>query len=99
MPKRRGQITRATAQGMYGDVVDRVTAAIIHDLAREPAPEKPPPPPPVKVTVYLSAEDVLAIDQLVSHDFRVTGKRPRRSAIVSRAIQGLLMLTKAAEGK
>jgi len=98
MPKRRAQITRETADGMYEDVIDRVTAAILHEPKREAPPPEPAEPPPVKVTVYLRPEDVLAIDYLVSEEFRRTGKRPRRSAIVSRAVQGLLMLTKAAEG-
>jgi hypothetical protein len=98
MPKKRAQITRATADGMYEDVIDRVTAARPHE-AEKARPEKPEAPPPVKVTVYLSPEDVLAIDHLVSQEFRTTGKRPRRSAIVSRAIQTLLELAQAAKGE
>ena len=37
--------------------------------------------------VYLTPDDVLAIDHIVSEEFRATGKRPRRSEVVSRAIQ------------
>jgi len=99
MPKKRAQITRAAADGMYGDVVDRVTAAIMQEARKADAAAEPKTPAPVKVTVYLPVEDVLAIDHLVSHEFRKTGRRPRRSTIVSRAIQGLMMLTKAAEGE
>jgi len=98
MPKKRAQITRATADGMYEDVIDRVTAAILHEPKAAPPPE-PEEPPPVKVTVYLKPEDVLAIDHLVSEEFRATGKRPRRSAIVSQAIQALLGLTRVAKGE
>jgi len=97
MPKQRARITRATADGMYEDVIDRVTAAVRR--GPEKPPPKPAPPPSVKVTVYLSPKDVLAIDELVSHEFRKTGRRPRRSAIVSRAIQALARLTKVAEPK
>ncbi len=93
MPRKRAQITRETADGMYEDVIDRVTAARDREVAKRP--EKPPEPPPVKVTVYVTPDDVLAIDYLVSEEFRQTGKRPRRSAIVSRAIQGLLRQTMA----
>jgi hypothetical protein len=99
MPKRRAQITRQTTDDMYGDVIDRVTAAMVHHVQEPPVPEKPPAPPLTKVTVYLRHEDVLAIDYLVSEEFRRTGKRPRRSKIVGRAIQGLLLLAKAAEGQ
>jgi len=52
--------------------------------APKSAPEEPPL---VKATVYLTAEDVLAIDRIVSDEFRATRKKPRRSTVVSRAIQ------------
>jgi hypothetical protein len=88
MPKRRAQITRESAGEMYGDVIDRVTARAAEPAAR-PAlePEEPGKPPLVKVTVYLTPEDVLAIDKMVSDEFRLTGRRPRRSTVVSRGIQ------------
>jgi len=98
MPKRRAQITQETADGMYEDVIDRVTAAVDEEAVERSRRErkKPPEEPPlVKVTVYMTPDDVLAIDELVSREFRITGKRPRRSSIVSRAIQGLLAATKA----
>jgi hypothetical protein len=90
MPKKRAHITRETADEMYEDVIDRVTAARETEATRAAQrAEKPEKPPLVKVTVYMTAEDVLAIDELVSREFRMTGKRPRRSTIVSRAIQAL----------
>jgi hypothetical protein len=90
MPKKRAQITREAADEMYEDVIDRVTAARETQAASTPQrTAKPQKPPLVKVTVYMTAEDVLAIDELVSREFRATGKRPRRSTIVSRAIQAL----------
>jgi len=93
MPKKRAQITRETADDMYGDVIDRVTAAVeegVGERARQVRKRKPEEPPLVKVTVYMTPDDVLAIDHLVSEEFRRTGKRPRRSAVVSRAIQRLV---------
>lgn len=41
----------------------------------------------IKATFYLNPEDVLAIDEMQSNEFRRTGKKPERSEIVSRAIQ------------
>jgi hypothetical protein len=102
MPKKRAQITRETADDMYEDVIDRVTAAVDGEAvkrSRQARKKAPEPPPLVKVTVYMSAEDVLAIDDLVSHEFRTTGKRPRRSTVVCRAIQALHERKREAEGR
>lgn len=41
----------------------------------------------IKATFYLNPEDVLAIDDMQSNEFRRTGKKPERSQIVSQAIQ------------
>ena len=41
----------------------------------------------IKATFYINPEDVLAIDEMQSNEFRRTGKKPERSDIVSRAIQ------------
>ena len=41
----------------------------------------------IKATFYIKPEDVLAIDEMQSNEFRQTGKKPERSDIVSRAIQ------------
>jgi hypothetical protein len=41
----------------------------------------------IKATFYINPEDVLAIDEMQSNEFRQTGKKPERSDIVSRAIQ------------
>jgi hypothetical protein len=94
VPKRRAQITRETAGEMYGDVIDRVTAQAEKQGALPaqtlPEPEEPERPFLVKATVYLTVEDVLAIDKICSDEFRTTGKKPRRSTVVSRAIQLLL---------
>jgi hypothetical protein len=43
----------------------------------------------IKATFYLNPEDVLAIDEMQSDEFRRAGKKPERSEIVSRAIQAL----------
>ena len=43
----------------------------------------------IKATFYLNPEDVLAIDEMQSDEFRRLGKKPERSEIVSRAIQAL----------
>jgi hypothetical protein len=88
MRKRRAEITRAAADDMYEDVIDRVTGVVEEDeTPSRRRRKKPERPPLVKATVYLTPEDVLAIDHMVSEEFRVTGKRPRRSTVVSRAIQ------------
>jgi hypothetical protein len=98
MPKRRAQITRQTAGEMYGDVIDRVTAqAERRATLPPPEPEEPERPFLVKATVYLTVEDVLAIDRICSDEFRITGKKPRRSTVVSRAIQLLLAQHEAGE--
>ena len=41
----------------------------------------------IKATFYLNPEDVLAIDEMQSNEFRRTGKKSERSEIVSQAIQ------------
>ncbi len=41
----------------------------------------------IKATFYLNPEDVLAIDEMQSNEFRRTCKKPERSELVSRAIQ------------
>ena len=41
----------------------------------------------IKATFYLYPEDILAIDEMQSNEFRRTNKKPERSQIVSRAIQ------------
>ena len=88
MPKKRAQITREAADDMYEDVIDRVTAPVDEEgHARRLRKKKPPKPPLVKATVYLPPEDVLAIDHIQSEEFRAIGKKPRRSTVVSRAIQ------------
>jgi len=86
---------------MYEDVIDRVTAQA-EQRAILPPPEPPEPEEPerpflVKATVYLTPEDVLAIDKICSDEFRATGKKPRRSTVVSRAIQLLLAQHEAGE--
>jgi hypothetical protein len=43
----------------------------------------------IKATFYLNPEDVLAIDEMQSNEFRRIGKKPERSEIVSQAIQAL----------
>ena len=78
---------------MYEDVIDRVTARVDQPAAapaEEPEREEAERPFLVKATVYLTPEDVLAIDKMVSDEFRATGRKPRRSTVVSRAIQLLL---------
>jgi hypothetical protein len=45
--------------------------------------------PRVKATFYLNPEDIVAIDQMQTEDFKRTGKKPERSHIVSKAIQNL----------
>ena len=44
-------------------------------------------PDRIKASFYLNPEDVLAIDEMQSDEFRRTGKKPERSHIVSQAIQ------------
>lgn len=87
MPKRRAQITREAADDMYEDVIDRVTADVDESSVASRRKKKPAKPPLVKATVYLTPDDVLAIDRIQSDEFRATGRKPRRSAVVSRAIQ------------
>lgn len=53
----------------------------------QPAQEHPSKPPRIKATFYLNPEDILAIDEMQSNEFRRTGKKPERSHIVSQAIQ------------
>jgi hypothetical protein len=86
MPKKRAKITREAADDMYEDVIDRVTAEVDERAAAQRG-RKPEKPPLVKATVYLTPDDVLAIDRIVSDEFRATGRKPRRSTVVSRAIQ------------
>lgn len=52
----------------------------------------------IKATFYLYPEDILAIDYMQSEEFRKTGRKPKRSEIVSRAIQLLRQHTKGSEG-
>jgi hypothetical protein len=100
MPRKRAQITREATDDMYEDVIDRVTARVDEEAAkRSRQAQKKEEPPLIKVTVYMTPEDVLAIDELVSHEFRTTGKRPRRSTIVCRAIQALHERKREADGK
>ena len=44
----------------------------------------------IKATFYLNPEDIIAIDTMLTAEFRRTGKKPERSELVSRAIQRLL---------
>jgi hypothetical protein len=103
MPKRRAQITREAAGEMYDDLIDRVAAqagerAAPRREAETPEPEAPDKPFLVKATVYLTPEDVLAIDKIVSDEFRAIGRKPRRSTVVSRAIQLLAAGGKQGDG-
>lgn len=99
MPKKRAQITRQTADQMYEDVIDRVTAPVNPETAviTTPTKKKKAGAPLLKVTVYMTPDDVLAVDYLVSHEFRTTGRRPRRSEIICRAIRALHQQTLNAE--
>ncbi len=87
MPKKRAKITREAAGDMYDDVIDRVTAGVDEASRLEQKDAQPEKPPLVKATVYLTPDDVLAIDKIQSDEFRATGKKPRRSAVVCRAIR------------
>ena len=48
---------------------------------------EPPPQQRIKRTYLLTQDDDIAVDTLVSLEFRATGAKPDKSAIVSRAIQ------------
>ncbi len=70
----------------------RKTDKAIPELEQQAEEAKPPRQQPkkqqrIKATFYINPEDVLAIDELQSSEFRQTGKKPERSEIVSRAIQ------------
>ena len=54
-----------------------------------PAARQPRKQHRIKATFYLNPEDVLAIDEMQSNEFRRIGKKPERSEIVSQAIQAL----------
>lgn len=44
----------------------------------------------LKVTFHLLPEDILAIDTIISEEFRRSGDRWQRSEVVGRALQALL---------
>ncbi len=72
----------------------RKTDQTIPELRDAQTPERPDvqtskQPLRVKATFYLNSEDIIAIDQMQTEEFKRTGKKPERSHIVSRAIQGL----------
>jgi hypothetical protein len=46
--------------------------------------------PRIKATFYLQAEDIIAIDEMQTKQFKETGKKPEKSELVSEAIQLLL---------
>ena len=77
----RGSIFRKT---------DRVIPEIEKSAEEVKRPEqRTSKPNRIKATFYLNPEDVLAIDEMQSNEFRQTGKKPERSELVSRAIQAL----------
>ncbi len=41
----------------------------------------------IKATFYLQAEDIIAIDEMQTKQFKETGKKPEKSELVSEAIQ------------
>ena len=43
----------------------------------------------IKATFYLEPDDVVAIDVMLTEEFKRTGKKPERSQLVSHAIQHL----------
>lgn len=47
-------------------------------------------PQKLKVTFHLLPEDILAIDAIISEEFRRSGERWQRSEVVGRALQALL---------
>jgi hypothetical protein len=75
----RGTIFRKT---------DKVIPELDQPVERVQRPEqRPSKQRRIKATFYLNPEDVLAIDEMQSNEFRRTGKKPERSELVSRAIQ------------
>ena len=66
MRKKRARITREDADDMYGDVIDRVTGAAEEaaPTRRRAAEGESDKPPLVRATVYLTPDDVLAIDRI-----------------------------------
>jgi len=75
----RGTIFRKT---------DKVIPELDQPAERVQRPEqRPSKQRRIKATFYLNPEDVLAIDEMQSNEFRRTGKKPERSQIVSQAIQ------------
>jgi hypothetical protein len=43
--------------------------------------------PRIKATFYLTADDIIAIDTMQTNLFRLNGKKPEKSELVSEAIQ------------
>jgi hypothetical protein len=83
-PKERTLGTRAS--------IFRKTDRAIPELEQSPETVGRPARPAskqarIKATFYLNPEDVLAIDEMQSEEFRQTGTTPERSHIVSQAIQ------------
>jgi hypothetical protein len=79
---------RAAAEPVGAPVTARAVATRPASRPRRPEPEPPPADPQrIKATFYLYAEDIVTIDQIQTHEFLRTGKKPQRSEVVSRALR------------
>jgi hypothetical protein len=90
MAQKKGQVSAEETQVMFGDIVDRVSD------------ERDPKPAPtaqstaaaqedkeetLKVSLYLTPEEINALDTQIILRRSKTGKSPRRSHLIREAIQ------------
>lgn len=92
MAKRKGQVTAEDTQEMFGDITDRISGTV--DSSSEPVPASPKQQEPkqsksetVKVSLYLTPEEITALDYEIIKRREKTGKSPRRSHLIQEAVQ------------
>ena len=96
MAKQKGEVTLKDTEDMFGDILDRIPSTVREhsDQARPSPPPQPEETDTIKVSLYLTPQEVNALDEQIIKRRQQTGKSPRRSHLIREAIE--LWLTQQA---
>jgi hypothetical protein len=94
MAKKKGQVTPEDTEAMFGDIVDRIPGTVEDSSDQAPAKPKQQPPKPfhsekatIKVSLYLTPQEINDLDMEIMNRREKTGKSPRRSHLIREAIK------------
>ena len=91
MAKRQSAFSKALQEAQQpmktAEQLDTQTVEQPDSKTSKHLPSKTAKQPRIKATFYLTADDIIAIDTMQTNQFRLNGKKPEKSELVSEAIQ------------